>query len=494
MSSSKNFVFRLNYLLGVSVKSLKDDFSEDYKMSENLKLFGSYKDANKLRNLSMLRQCFLHTFSLFEENQGNLKNLCKLIPNLKVILEDLKKEDIDFVSIFDLVVKKKLSLFNVYNILNEMIRTITYKVLFDLEINYTDELMVYFDFPDVTSLADLENSIQEMDKIKNPYDLYIYNGIKIKNTLKYSLHSNENCVKSAYSMKNETFDGEVMASSFEFRKVLGEDLDDDAVIVQESIVDKFINSSVEDVVEEEPKKIIEKIREDNIVELPTDGNCFNVFVDCRNMGFFDVISFVNSLDRKVIKGITFVKNENTNDIWSLFDAFNFKKIPIKSIIVKQVMDRNYNGTVLASEITKNIYLNHISEVYILSNNPNISVIMSLLTDVTSYLVYSRNYVTHTYAEYLSKQKYNVIDMYDKEQEEAVLDKVMVYLILGRLKEMKISDWDVSVIADYIIDTMFIEVDMLNKVELKNKIIEIFNEVTTEIHDNKVYLRWKDITV
>lgn len=495
MSNSENFVFRLNFLLGVSSEELKKDFAEDYVKSEELKLFKNYRDAFKLRNLSLLRQCFLHNITLFEDNHCNIKKLLKAIPNLKGILDDLKKEDIDFEDIFNLVRDGKLYSYDVFNILNKMISIIEYKVLFDLDIDFADELSTYFYFPDVSSISDLLSLVQIFEKLKNPYNLYIYNGEKIKNTLKYSLHNDLNCLTSVFSMLGLPFNKDIVVVPFEYRKVMGDDPDNFAVIVQSDIVKEYTRDSIkEEKRVKEPEEIIEQIKENSVVELTTENVNSNIFVDCENMSFLSVLSFIDSLNSEEIKGITFIKNEDANNIWSLFDVFNIKKVPFKVILVKKVLDKNCSGVVLASEITKSVSLGNTSDIYILSNNPDISILIPLLNSVKSHIVYSSKFISNRYLEYLNKNDFNIIDMEKEYHEDNILNKILVVLILGRLKELKISDWNLSNLADYIIDIMFTELDMMNKVELKNHIVEIFKEVTTEIKENTVYLRWKDIMV
>lgn len=495
MSNSENFVFRLNFLLGASSQELKKDFSDDFVKSEDLKLFENYKDAFKLRNLCLLRQCFLHNINLFEDNQYNVKKLLKVIPNLKCLLEDLKKEDIDFEDIFHLVIVGKLYSYDIFNILNKMISIIEYKVLFDLDIGFADELSTYFYFPDVSSMSELINMVQSLEKLKNPYNLYIYNGEKIKNTLKYALHNDLNCLRSVFSMLSLPYNKDIVVAPFEFRNVMGEDPDKFAVIVQKDIVTEFIRDTVKAEAQvKKPEEIIERIREDSVVELFTENICSNIFVDCENMSFLSVLSFIDSLNSEEIKGITFIKNEDANNIWSLFDVFNIKKVPFKVILVKKVLDKNCSGVVLASEITKSVSLGNTSDIYILSNNPDISILIPLLNSVKSHIVYSSKFISNRYLEYLNKNDFNIIDMEKEYHEDKILNKILVVLILGRLKELKISDWNLSNLADYIIDIMFTELDMMNKVELKNHIVEIFKEVTTEIKENTVYLRWKDIMV
>ena len=122
-------VFRINYLLGVSEEDLKRDFSELYKESNNLKYFENYCDAKTLRCLNILRQSLIHNFNVYQQDKKS-----KILSDNKSVIDYLKSKNIDISKVVN-----TYELFDIFNILTEMVNVILYKVLVDLEIPYVEE-------------------------------------------------------------------------------------------------------------------------------------------------------------------------------------------------------------------------------------------------------------------------------------------------------------------------------------------------------------------
>lgn len=225
---NNSVVFRLNYLLGVNKTILEKEFPIEFKESEKLKLFENYPDARKVRSICRLRQSVLTDFSVYQRKQQDV-NAFNGVVGINEDISYLKSVGIDIKSVY-----KDLSLFRYFNFLGRILNIILFKVMIELEMPYVDELIRYFYMP-IVSKSELETLSERANDANNPYKIVIYEGNKIKQSLKYALHKDRNCIFSIYSMQGKSFVGDMTLESFSFSKEPCDDIDPDAVIDVEKI-------------------------------------------------------------------------------------------------------------------------------------------------------------------------------------------------------------------------------------------------------------------
>lgn len=269
---NNSVVFRLNYLLGVNKTILEKEFPVEFKESEKLKLFENYPDARKVRSISRLRQSVLSDFAVYQRKAQDITAFNGVV-GISEDISYLKNNGIDVKKYF-----KELSLFRYFNLLSRMLNAILFKVLVELEIPYVDELIKYFYMPTV-SKSELENLVSKSGDNNNPYKIIIYNGDKIRQSLKYALHKDRNCIYSIYSIQGKSFSGDIKIEPFVFAKEMCEDIDPESVIDIESMYKEVkaemvtpnmkpmkINGLEEYQKQQEEKREEEENRIDDVVE------------------------------------------------------------------------------------------------------------------------------------------------------------------------------------------------------------------------------------
>lgn len=216
-------VFRLNYLVGVNKNILEKEFPKEFKESEKLKLFENYPGAKILRSLNRLRQSIFADYAVYQRKVQDV-NAFNGVVSLTEDLSYLKQMGIDIRQYY-----KDLSLFRYCNLLTRMINQLVYKVLVELEMPYIDEMLVYFNMPAITR-NDLDTLVSKASEPYNPYKIVIHNGEKIRQSLKYALHTDKNCIYSAFSLVGKSVSNEIVIPSFVFSKEKCEDVDPEGVI------------------------------------------------------------------------------------------------------------------------------------------------------------------------------------------------------------------------------------------------------------------------
>lgn len=234
--------FRILYLLGVSSKDLKNDFSEDYKESDSLKKFEFYVDARLLRELVILRQYIFENYLRYkhlsiDQINEKKKNWSGIQKDISSTIEYIERENIPIQEMF---LKSQSFLF--FKTLNKMIDCIAYKVFLDLDVPFVDEMLSYIRFPILTE-RELIDYIEKYKKLTIPYKRIIYGVDKLKYTLKYVFLKDINCIQSGFSICGRAFDKSLLGKTFYFsyRNELGDDLDSGLKIDGSLFLDEIQN-------------------------------------------------------------------------------------------------------------------------------------------------------------------------------------------------------------------------------------------------------------
>ena len=524
MEMRNDAVFRINYLLGVSEKDLKNDFSVEYEKSESLRRFKNYCDAEILRGLCRVRQSFIKNYSKFE----NAKTY-STVDEVKNDIKYLKEKGIDIAKYF-----KGLGFAETVNCVTDMINTITYKLLIDLEVPFMDEMLNYFYVPEVT-LQDIKKFSNICNENQMPYDLFIYGGEKIRQTLKYALHNDRNSIYSIFSIIGKSVDGDVENYIIaDFRNEQGEDLDVNAVIDGDMVYENRLN--IKKSIEEDKLKAIEEAKHKSELEkvnttaekevevVPTvervsvvdvmkgynslstvtlnsfvSKGAVEVFIDCRNVPFFRFIAMLPIFEQsKTVNKIVLVRNGESNTLWSTFENVYKGTLSIKSVSYDIKNDCSLH-IVLTKEICESVYKNKVNKIVLFTNDSEFFTYMSVVTDVEYAFCYMTNEVTDRYMENI--KKYNVVS-YDMTEMTEVgrtyiseyKDSVLLYLFLHSLANLPLSEWNPAKLESILLNS--IEIDHENVIyfdDIHKLVDTYYDAVSVKMVNNKVLVTLNDIT-
>lgn len=530
VKSKFDVVFRINYLLGVSADILKQDFPDLYEQSGSLGLFENYCDAKTLRCLSSVRQCLIRNYILYKNaNSYNVMDFNE--DNISYLL----LKNIDIKEIF-----KSYKIDDVFNILTHMINIILYKVFVDLEIPYTEDLENYFYFPDKVGVSDLAKYYNEYKEFTYPYNIFIYEGKNIKQSLKYALHSDRNCIYSIYSILNLRFSGDVDSVTLKFRTTEGVELDETAVIVSEKVIAQYFDKkkvkedkNIEKIskpkvkCEEKiktstntslakleikfdvPNKIITselKESSQNIVNvdyLNSDLYKFlkggaNLFIDCREVNIFKFISVYERLSNEYdIHKLVLVLDEYSNPLWNVFDRICSNVKNIKFVSVSSIKgENNTNDIILTKEICESIYLEQVKKVFVFSSNFSYFSLISMFKDIDFSIGYTENNIDMQYLGYLNKRSLPVLNLnlvnsviFTTERLETILG----YSLLLTLYKVPLMEWSEESIYEKILNSILKDLSMEYNKELKQYINLNYNKVKIDIKDKKVKVLLDELT-
>lgn len=410
MNSSKtSVVFRLSYLLGSKESLLKDLYKSEYEVSNNLKYFENYRDARVLRILSMLRQSVFIDFIKYNKKQ------VKTIKNFKPIsdsdMQFLKENKIDIEKAF-----KTLDLVKYLNFLTEMINIINYKVLVDLDIPIIEELSQYFYFPNF-NFQSLKLFAEESYELNKANGLVFYNGKNIKNSLKYVLQNDKNCITSVYSLLNKRVEVKIEDYVFVFRKHKGEDLDENAKIHFEVLLEK--NRKLGYVTHEDsdtPSKVqiaedvaVENIIEEKAIETKPQvvetisGKEHILFVDCKTISMLKVLMFLNNREKDEYSKIVLLVYDELGVVWDIFVKLycGSAKIEILNHCKGSVL-KSSSDTFIAFYLGREIQGSNTLKVSVISENKNILYLLEKLglKDINVY--YMKDF-SEAHSKYLNSK-------------------------------------------------------------------------------------------
>lgn len=523
MKSKSDVVFRINYLLGVTEGILKQDFSDLYKQSENLKLFENYCDAKTLRCLSSVRQCLIRNY-IFYKNADSYKIMNFNEDEISYLLT----KGIDIKEIF-----KTYKIEDIFNILTSMINIVIYKVFVDLEIPYTEDLENYFYFPDNVGILELATFHNEYKELIYPYNIFIYEGKNIKQSLKYALHSDRNCIYSIYSILNLRFSGSIDNTDLKFRTSVGVELDENAVIVQEKVITKYFeekkvkeDKSVEKVSKsvvkskdkiktsvnppslgkievrfDIPDKVItSEVKEiyQNVVNIDyLNGGLqkflkggANLFIDCREVNIFKFINIYKRLSNECdIKKLVLVLDDNSNPLWNIFDKICSNIQNIKFVFVSSIENENtVNDVILTKEICEAIYLEQVEKVFIFSSKSSYFSLITMFKDIDFGVAYAENNIDNQYLGYLNKKLLPVLNLnlvnfssFTTENLEIILG----YSLLLTLYKIPLMKWSEELVYEEIVNSVLKDLNMQYSEELKQYLNLNYNKVKIDIEDKRV---------
>ena len=218
MNQDYSIPFRLVYLLGAKENKIKSTFVEGYNDSQSLKLFENYTDAKKLRILCMLRNSIICDYSRYN------KRLYKALEGF----QNITNKETSYLHNNNIKINKlfyDLDFVDYFNMLSELINTLAYKVLLDMEVPHIEEVIEYFNFP-LLKKNEIDNYVSSVLSMDNPMNVFIYNCEKVKTTFKYAFNNNENCVMTAFSIIGKSFMNLETIPVFELRTEVGSDLDE----------------------------------------------------------------------------------------------------------------------------------------------------------------------------------------------------------------------------------------------------------------------------
>lgn len=528
MEMRNDAVFRINYLLGVSEKDLKNDFNGEYEKSDSLRKFKNYCDAEILRSLCRVRQSFIKNYNKFE----NAKSY-STVEDVKNDIKYLKEKGIDIAKYF-----KGLGFSETFNCVTDMINTITYKLLIDLEIPFMDEMLNYFYIPDVT-LEDIKKFSNLNMELPSPYGLFIYGGEKIRQTFKYALHNDRNCIYSIFSIIGKSVDGDVENYIVaDFRNEQGEDLDGNAVIDGEIAFENRLNmiKAAEEArvkaeeearlkVEEDKSTVKNVVSTDNkIAEVPevervsvvdvmkgynslstvtlnsfVSKGIIELIVDCRNVPFFRFIAMLPIFEQsKAVNKIVLIRNGETNTLWSTFENVYKGTLSIKSVSYDIKNDCSM-PIVMTKEICESVYKNNINKLVLFTNDSELFTYMSVITGIEYAFAYMVDEITDTYKENI--KKYNVVS-YDMSEMTEVgrtyiseyKDNVLLYLFLHSLANLPLSEWSPAKLESILLNS--IEIDHENVIyfdDIHKLVNDYYDAVSVKMVNNKVLVTLNDIT-
>ena len=488
--------FRMCYLLGVDVEYLKRDFKEEYNKTNELKLFENYVDAKTLRSLNRVRQSFIVDFAN-DIKKG--KGIKEFSTNVKEDVLFLKDKGIDLEKAF-----KQVSLEDFLNYLGDMISVIQYKVLFDLEVPYVEEMQTCFDFPDMknTKLVDIVSSYQELG---NPYNIYIYRSENIRQTLKYFYHTDKNMIYSVHSMINKALKDEDFQYSYEYRATMGEDIDSSMVINSEELLKKYTEvPSVSNIVKIEiPHPLMLNKKVQNIAYSIMDyikDSTIEIFVDCDNIEFFKFITFLSTIDSMdTVKSLVLVIDEKSNYLWRVFEKFYTGNLQIRSISVPRLKEqKSVADIILTKEVCYSVYKNNINRVLLVSSDSDFFGLVSALPEISFGVCYTANAMGAEYLNYLHSQNIPTIDLQLVDSEEIVkkyTDKALTYYMLNVLSYLPMSGWSIGKISTFMYDSFSNETDKsLDLKYIENFVSKNISKVTLDIKEDKVILYLNNIKV
>jgi hypothetical protein len=529
MEMRNDAVFRINYLLGVSEKDLKNDFNREYEKSDSLRRFKNYCDAEILRSLCRVRQSFIKNYSKFE----NAKTY-STVEEVKNDVKYLKDKGIDIAKYF-----KGLGFVETVNCVTDMINTITYKLLIDLEVPFMDEMLNYFYVPDVT-LQDIKKFSTICNENQMPYDLFIYGGEKIRQTLKYALHNDRNSIYSIFSIIGKSVDGDVENYIIaDFRSEQGEDLDVNAVIDGDMVYENRLNikKSIEEAklkaIEEAkqkaetekvntanttainvvPTNVVQTVERVSVVDVMKGYNSLStitlnsfvskgqveVLIDCRNVPFFRFIAMLPIFEQsKTVDKIVLVRNGESNTLWSTFENVYKGTLNIKSVSYDIKNDCSLH-IVLTKEICESVYKNKVNKVVLFTNDSELFTYMSVVNDVEYAFAYMAEEVADKYLENI--KKYNVVS-YDMTEMTEVgrtyiseyKDSVLLYLFLHSLANLPLSEWSPAKLESILLNS--IEMDHENVIyfdDIHKLVDTYYDAVSVKMVNNKVLVTLNDIT-
>lgn len=417
MNQDRSLAFRLAYLLGGKENKLRHDFPDEYAKSDGLELFKNYKDAKKLRLLCELRNSVLADYPKY--SKGLIKSLdgFQNIPHKNISY--LHNEGIKINKLF-----YDFDLVDYFNMLTELIDTIVYKVVLDLEL--PEDLLEYFKFP-MMKESEIALLSEELSSVKTPYYIYLYNGVKVKSTLKYAFNSDVNCIKTAYSLRGNVFVGDIAVIPFEYRKEMGEDLEESDEKIQEIIqrykelkenrveetrlakekaekeklekerleqerIEKEKHIRVEKESESYIKEKEERLKVENIIDTK-DINKLNdsvLIVDCMNTDFLTFVCFLKKALN--VKNIVLINNSQKNYIWNTVKNIISGDINIEFINIEDnLLFIANNDVCITHSICQFVYKYGIKNIQIMSDNVSFYNIFELIPNV-EFTVYTVNVV------------------------------------------------------------------------------------------------------
>ena len=489
---STSVAFRLSYLLGVKESFLKEVYKNDFEKSNSLKYFENYKDARVLRVLSMLRQSIFLDYTKYTKRQiKSIKNL-QLIPDLD--MKYLKDNKIDIERAF-----KSLDLVKYLNFLTEMINIINYKVLVDLDLPFIDELMRYFYYP-AYDFKSLKSFVEESYELNKPNGLVFYKGENIKNTLKYVLKNDKNCVVSVFSLLNKQIEVELEDYSFEFRKNRGEDLDETAkiefeVMLENSTKSTRIVNKLEQNNEEVEIKGLEVLEE---TEESIASQNHILFVDCKTISMLKFLMFINSREKDEYSKIVLLVYNDLSVVWDIFVKL------YKGTAQIEILKQSTN-TVLKSDVDTFIafYLGKESnicdsmKVSIISENKRILYLLEKmgLEDITFY--YLKEF-SDIQSKYLNDKNISVKELtFEQDINIEVLRKIMLqYGFLYGCYTIPMCEWGNKKYHNFVHDFVSIQIGLpfaYNEVETLYEDVKKFLCITRVENNFKVSINQVGLT-
>ena len=512
---SNSVSFKICFLLGVDDVSLKNDFKEEYKRSDSLKAFEYYPDALTLRSLSRVRQSFFWDSGFYSKKGKNPNTFSESVES---DVSYLKENGIDLEKAFNL-----LDINSFINYLSDMMNIIKYKVLVDLEVPFVDELIYFFYLPYIekTKYIDLVSHYMELD---NPYNIYIYNGENIKQTLKYCFHSDKNLIFSIHSLLGKSISDGTYYYEYKYRTELGEDLDASMTIDSEILLSQYLSHEeilsvkpIDDVVEVlEAVPVVETVvPEIEVIEIDVnepveysnisvteyiEKNNVEIFVDCDNVEFFKFMGFLSLLENTDnIKGVVLVIDEKSNYLWRVFNSFYTGSLAIRSVFVPRLKEqKSVADIVLTKEVCHSVYVNGVKNILLFSSDSDFFGLVSALPDISFGVCYVSRAMSTDYLSYLRNRDIPLMDLKSVDSDKLIQtyrEKALSYYLLNVLTYLPINGWSIAKIADYVYDSFISETDSdLNLSDIEKFVNTKFDKVQIGVEDDKTVLSLDNISI
>lgn len=446
-----NIAFKIAYLLGVESNVLSREYPMEYKLSNDLKKFDSYKGVNELRSLVRLRQSVIRYLEYYLKGEGSTISIMSDRYMDKEI-EYLNGRGIDIELIY-----YYRGLIGYFNVLSFIINNISEGVLNNIGIPNTEVLKEYFYYPEFTN-SSLVSFSKKIKKWSKPHGVVLYKGDKIIKVLSYSLKSNENIFYSIYSMIGKRYDESINFSDF---NGWYDNKNNIEVISTELILEIEGNKPID------LNKVLKDTNHNIVIEnknfsIPVFTNGIKayltkdveMFVDCDNTEFFIFFNFVLGVESVTkIKSIYLFADKKSNFLWKMFKSMYQGHIDIQVISVDRIKDnKSVVDLVLTKTVCECYYTKGLSKAILVSSDSDFFGLIHSLPEIDFMVAYNKERVNEEYLQFLREKHIPYIDLSNlniKSIVDSYKDISIKYLLGYSMALTPITKWDDNYLVDLV---------------------------------------------
>ena len=493
--SNKILAFKVAFLLGVEENVLKRDYAEEYEVSNSLARFSEYPEALKLRCLSRARLSVMRYNHLYE-NSKDLKYITGQY--LDKELTYLESQGIDLAALFS-----QISEVEYFNKISEYIESISLNVLKSAGLPRPEIIKEFFNFP-VFDVKDFKQFLRVLRTLSCPHGMIFYNGIKIKQSLSYSLLNNKNLYLSAYSMLCKKYDGRLdLERGYDWDTAVVEEIKEFkatsklvqslqykmsvATPIKRPVVTTSCVSGINGALDKYVVKFLEQTETE-------------VFIDCDNSDFFKVVNFLKVLEGyKTIKGIKLIVDLKSNFLWKVFKELYQGTIPITTVQVQRIKEnKSVADVVLTKEICESYYTRNLRQAVIVSSDSDFFGLITTLSDLSFCIAYTDGQMNDEYLGYLESNNITSFDLMTLDSQdvyEMYKDICIEYLLAYTLVQTPATKWDIENISETVSYFISKETDLeLDESYIECKITELMEDVTLSLKGLSTVITIRNISM